>query len=92
MYTCNLCSNDYPYLIFEYNALVCENCSIHKNIKNADELPAFDCDDIVEEEVIEVEEEDVEELLAMIEQIKNPRIREDFMDIVQEYLGNEDTL
>jgi DNA-directed RNA polymerase subunit RPC12/RpoP len=90
MYACNLCDKEYPYLIFEYNALVCEKCSIHKNIKNVHEIPTADLGDEVEE-VVEVEENDVQELFGIIELIKNPKIREDFLDIVYDYLGEADS-
>lgn len=91
MYACNLCNEEFPYLIFEYNSIVCEKCSIHKNIKNCDELTKLatkleENPVVPQYEEAKVEDEDIEQLLDLIEQIKNPQIREDFFDLADQYL------
>lgn len=85
MYTCTVCGNDYPYLIFEYNSLVCEACSIRKNISNCGELESEPVM-VIEEEFEDVEEEDAEQLIDLMQRIENPRIREDFLALAEEYI------
>lgn len=94
MYICNACGKTNPFLIFEYNELVCEECSLHKNISNCRDLnePFFlqaegECDEAEEEEIAE---EDAENLLSLLENIKNPRIREDFRVLAEEYIWGGD--
>lgn len=102
MYTCNACAGDFPYLIFEYNTLVCEQCSIRKNIKNCDELdqmmaenPLFVSETTemqAEDEVDEGEEigdSDVTELFELIAKISNPQLRADFKDLAEQYFEGE---
>jgi hypothetical protein len=97
MYTCNGCGGDFPYLIFEYNSLVCEKCSIRKNIRNAAEFDAVTValagdDPQTEEEEGEeviVKGEDVKEIFTMIERISHPQIRADFMEMAEQYFEGE---
>ncbi len=103
MYTCNACSGDFPYLIFEYNTLVCEQCSLRKNIKNCDELDALmaanpltapkpeETVEAVEEtdEGEEIGDSDVTELFELIGKISNPHLRADFKDLAEQYFEGE---
>lgn len=94
MYLCNACGKNNPYLIFEYNQLVCEECSLNKNVSNFKDLnESFfiqegDANETVEEAIAD---EDAENLLSLLESIKNPRIREDFLELAEEYIwGGEE--
>jgi len=102
MYTCNACNGDFPYLIFEYNTLVCEKCSLRKNIQNCDELdavmaaqpltdpePETDPNAEAEEEGEEIGDEDVTQLFDLIGKINNPHLRADFKDLAEQYLEGE---
>ncbi len=95
MYTCNGCGGDFPYLIFEYNSLVCEKCSIRKNIRNAAEFDtvavelAGDEPQAEEGEAVIVKGEDVKEIFTMIERISHPQIRADFMEMAEQYFEGE---
>lgn len=91
MYICNVCGGEFQYLIFEYNSIVCEKCSISKNISNCHELDITPIEieearEKAENAYVEVEERDAEQLFDLIEQIQNPRIREDFLDLAEQYL------
>ncbi|MCB9799340.1 MAG: hypothetical protein H6757_01100 [Candidatus Omnitrophica bacterium] len=89
MYTCNICAGEFAYLIFEYNTIVCEKCSIHKNISNCQDLDTVPVTLIEPETNFEVQERDAKQLFEIIEQIENPQIREDFRDLAQQYFeGN----
>ena len=96
LYVCNLCGQNYPYLIFEFNSIVCEKCSLHKSIKGCEDLELDTSgleanDPVLEEEVeIELRENDVEQLYSVIDKISNPQIREDFMHMAEEYLNDCD--
>ncbi len=96
MYTCTVCGGEFAYLIFEYNSLVCEKCSIRKNIKNTEEFDtiAEAADELVSlEPEVEASEEiggqDVEQLFELIDKIDNPQLREDFRDLAQQYFEEE---
>lgn len=102
MYTCNACNGDFAYLIFEYNTLVCEKCSLRKNIQNCDELdaimaalplsasePAAESDAEDEEEGEEIGDEDVTQLFELLGKITNPQLRADFKDLAEQYLEGE---
>ena len=95
MYTCTVCGGEFAYLIFEYNSLVCEKCSIRKNIKNTEEFDvmAEKTKDFSGPEAEAQEEEiggqDVEELFELIEKISNPQLREDFREMAQQYFEEE---
>jgi len=102
MYTCNACNGDFPYLIFEYNTLVCEKCSLRKNIQNCDELDAImavqplitvepvEGSNVDEEEVgEEIGDEDVTQLFDLIGKITNPQLRADFKDLAEQYFEEE---
>ena len=95
MYTCTVCGGEFAYLIFEYNSLVCEKCSIRKNIKNTEEFDvmAEKAGDFAGPEAEVQEEEiggqDVEELFELIEKISNPQLREDFREMAQQYFEEE---
>ena len=92
MYLCSTCGSEYPFLIFEYNTVVCEKCSIRKNISNCsdfdgtvndqEELESGGDDD---KELICVE--DTKQLFAALDQIENPRIRAYFKIVAQQYFG-----
>ena len=96
MYTCTVCGGEFSYLIFEYNSLVCEKCSIRKNIKNTEEFDAmaeaageFSSLDPEVEEIEEIGGQDVEQLFELIDKIDNPQLREDFRDLAQQYFEEE---
>ena len=89
-YCCSVCDKEYPYLIFEYNTLVCEKCSIRKNISNSADFDQTEEQAEVLEPAANVDERDVEQLMELIEQIENPRIREDFLSLAQQYLWGEE--
>ena len=95
MYTCTVCGGEFAYLIFEYNSLVCEKCSIRKNIKNTEEfdvmaeksgeLPGLE----TAEQGEEIGGQDVEQLFELIEKINNPQLRDDFREMAQQYFEEE---
>ena len=103
MYTCNACGGDFPFLIFEYNSLVCEACSLHKNIKNCGELeammealPSLEPETAIESEEDELEDageeigdDDVTQLFELIAKITNPHLRADFKDLAAQYFEGE---
>jgi len=93
MYICNTCGSENPFLIFEYNELVCEKCSFHKNISNCNDLNErfFKVESQDEEIVNSIGEQDAEELLVLLEGIKHPRIREDFLEIAEQYIWGDDS-
>lgn len=90
MYTCNLCGKQNSYLILEYDYVVCESCSISKNLQPQD-IEAIEAMSLEEEEVEDEEDEinhqDAEQLIQLIHKIENPRIRQDFMNLAEEYLS-----
>jgi len=92
MYLCNVCGNEFPYLIFEYNNLVCEACSIRKNITNCHELDEGIPEDFPQEEDVEdealIDQEDTQQLFETIDQIKNPRLRAYFKIVAEQYFGH----
>ena len=89
MYLCNSCSGEFTYLIFEYNTIVCENCSIRKNISNCSEFDGIqEAEDGEEEEDKEcMDTEDTQQLFDTIDKIKNPRIRAYFKIVAHQYFG-----
>ena len=90
MYTCHVCHQSFPYLILEYDATVCENCSIKKNISNSGEFDALSESFSDAESEVEVhyvfQDVDAQQLFDAIEKIENPQIREDFLDFAEQYL------
>lgn len=93
MYLCNMCSGEFPFLIFEYGSVVCEKCSIRKNISNCSELDgkADEEEETVSNETDEDKElfddQDTKQLLDTLDKIENPRIRAYFKVLAQQYFG-----
>ena len=97
VYTCTLCNHQYSYLILEYDIVVCEQCSLIKNFsaKDLEEFHRMSGGKLEEESSLEEEEsaqenipeKDVVQLMEVIKKIENPRLREDFLSLAEEYLS-----
>lgn len=85
MYQCRLCGETFQTLILEFNTLVCEGCSISKNVTNWKE---FDKGLSTEKrEGVIIGPGDYQNLICAIMQIENKDIREDFLDAANEYVS-----